>query len=309
MSEPGINLTVAVLIATRNRVDDVRAALESVYGQTRIPDEVVLLDDASDEPLAAALADFEHSSQITWIRSESPSGVSGARNKLTEESTSDVLIYLDDDAVFLSDDAIDQTLGVLSSYPDTGIVAYRIETPELPETDFQLPFRQSVARRPGVLDQPTDVSYYVGAAHAIRRQVFERCGVYPVEFVYGHEELDLSYRALEAGFRIRYEPSVRVAHHTRPTVIEDRGRRSGELFLSVRNRVWFAYRNLPARYAFGYVAAWSGYYLIAALKIGKPLTWFAAMTAGLRGLSLQQRKPVGKNTVKYLKQHYGRLWT
>jgi GT2 family glycosyltransferase len=301
--------TVAVLIATRNRADDVRAALESVFRQTRLPDQIVVLDDASDVKLAGTLSDLAYSEDIVWVRSESPSGVSGARNKLTAASSSDVLIYLDDDAVFLNDDAIELTLDLMKAHPETGIVAFRIETPELPDTDLQVPFRQSVAGRHGVSDQPAEVSYYVGAAHAIKREVFDICGLYPVEFIYGHEELDLSYRALNAGFGIRYEPTVKVAHYTRPSVIDDRGRRSGELYFSVRNRVWFAYRNLPARYAIGYVVAWSGYYLIAAVKIRKPLTWFAALFSGFRGLSNQERKPISNKIVKYLKHHHGRLWT
>lgn len=303
-----INPTIAVLIATRNRPDDVRAALESVFRQTRFPDEIIVLEDGSDEPLVEELTDIRENSKVSWIRSEEPSGVSGARNKLTEISKSDILIFLDDDALFLGDDAIETTLATFADNPGAGIVAFRVETPNLPATDYQLPFRQSVARRPGMLETPREVSYFVGAAHAIIRQVFERCGPYPVEFVYGHEELDLSYRALNAGFGIRYEPGVRVAHHTRPSVVDDRGRMSGELYFSVRNRVWFAYRNLPIVYAFGYVSAWSGYYLASAIKIRRPLTWISALFAGFTGLRRQSRKPVSRATVRYLKKNHGRLW-
>jgi GT2 family glycosyltransferase len=302
------DLTVAVLIATRNRSADVHNALVSVFRQTRLPDEVVVLDDASDVPLAETLSDFAHSSEIHWMRSESPSGVSGARNKLTEAANSSILVYLDDDAVFLGDDAIQTVVEMMTIHPETGIVAFKIETPDLPDNEFQLPFRRRVARNQGVANEPAEVSYYVGAAHAIRREVFEICGNYPIEFVYGHEELDLSYRALNAGFGIRYDPGVKVAHYTRPSVIDDRGRRSGELYLSVRNRVWFAYRNLPARYAFVYVALWSVYYLMAAVKIRRPLTWAAALISGVKGLSDQNRNPINGNVVKYLKRHHGRLW-
>lgn len=303
-----IQETVGVLIATRDRSDDVRSALSTVFSQNRRPDEVIVLDDASEKPLAGVLHDFEFHGDVTWLRSESPSGVSGARNKLVTACSSDILFFLDDDAGFLNDDAIEHAIEIFRSNPDTGIQAFRIETPDLPGTDYQLPFKRGVAKRDGMLDSPREVSYYVGAAHAIRRRVFEHCGLYSEEFVYGHEELDLSYRAVDAGFGVRYEPYVKVTHHTRPSVVEDRGRRSGELYFSVRNRVWFAYRNLPIIYALVYVTVWSGYYLVVALKIRKPLTWFAALLAGFRGLSQQPRKPVGKKAVQYLKRNYGRLW-
>ena len=40
--------------------------------------------------------------------------------------------------------------------------------------------------------------YYAGGAHAIRREVLDRTGNYPVDFFYGMEEYDLSYRILDA---------------------------------------------------------------------------------------------------------------
>ena len=95
---------------------------------------------------------------------------------------------------------------IFDENPAIGIAAFKIyyySTGELQVNAF--PHKRFAERK----DWPHfDTAYFSGAAHAIRRSVFEEAGYYPENFFYGMEEYDLSYRALDKGFTIRYDERV-----------------------------------------------------------------------------------------------------
>ena len=46
------------------------------------------------------------------------------------------------------------------------------------------------------------VTTFLGGANAVRTTVFQQVGLLPDEFFYAHEETDLAWRALDAGWMI-----------------------------------------------------------------------------------------------------------
>ena len=52
----------------------------------------------------------------------------------------------------------------------------------------------------------------------IKSESLDVVGLYPESFFYGMEEYDLSYRLIEAGYSIGYDPSVTVEHKESPAV-------------------------------------------------------------------------------------------
>ena len=87
---------------------------------------------------------------------------------------------------------------------------------------------------------PGDVTAFHGAAHAVRASVYRAVGGYPDELFYGHEETDLAWRILDAGYTIAYRPDLVLEHpRTKPS------RHRNYLWYFARNRVWIARRNLP----------------------------------------------------------------
>ncbi|MGH3329643.1 MAG: glycosyltransferase family 2 protein, partial [Streptomycetales bacterium] len=85
-----------------------------------------------------------------------------------------------------------------------------------------------------------------------RRSALERTGGWPEGFFYAHEGIDLAWRMIAAGYRVEYRGDL-LAHH--PAVVPTR---HGYFhYLSARNRVWLARRNLPLPLAVGYVGVWS----------------------------------------------------
>src|SRR5438128_265660 len=93
---------LSIMVLTRNRLDVLRNCIHSILRQ-RSPDfEIVILDDASDcMDTAAAIAREFADPRIRPYRSESSLGVAGGRNFLMEQARGEILVSIDDDAVFV----------------------------------------------------------------------------------------------------------------------------------------------------------------------------------------------------------------
>src|SRR5690606_24414747 len=113
---------------------------------------------------------------------------------------------------------------------------------------------------------------FLGGGHAVHRAVIDRCGYYRHISYYGHEELDLSFRAIDAGFEIWYLPEV-TAHHVPPEQLSD-GNQAWKIYYLTRNRLIVAYTYLPWRYLVVHVSVWMGWYLAhAARHNALPAVW------------------------------------
>lgn len=85
---------VSVVIPTYNRPQMVQEAVESVAAQTYDPIEVIVVDDASPNPVSV---DMDGEVAIEIIRHEDNRGANAARNTGIQRATGDVIAFLDDD--------------------------------------------------------------------------------------------------------------------------------------------------------------------------------------------------------------------
>ena len=139
--------------------------------------------------------------------------------------------------------------------------------------------RRHVPRlRAGDPERSSPVTTFLGGACAIRRSAFLQVGGLPERFFYAHEETDLAWRLLDAGYRIEYDAQTVMYH---PQVPPDPPRRFYRL--NARNRVWLARRNLPWPLAVLYLLNW----VVLdpdrrALRVTALRAWFKGFTEGLR---------------------------
>jgi GT2 family glycosyltransferase len=271
---------------------------------------VLVLDDASEPALEEA--DLQQAAgrvPLRLLRTERRLGVAGGRNRLMAAARGAFFCVLDDDAYFEAPGALVRMSEAFDNHPDVGILAFKIVDHVGGRTRPLTPHaRRTLQRHPGLVDRDHYVSYYLGGGHALRRTVLARCGPYHEALVFGYEELDLAFRALEAGFKIRYQPEVVVHHRAEPSALLDSYPARTEMYYLLRNRLWMAYRYLPLRYLPTYVAASAGIYGVQAARNGAWKAYFRAFADGLAGLKALDRSPVGAATVQYLKTHHGRLW-
>src|ERR1039458_4584347 len=88
------DLTVTIVVCTRNRPALLRKCLEGIAQMERAPDEVLVVDNTSgDEETEGVARGFDAPYTL-----EPVPGASRARNRGLAESQSEIVAYLDDDA-------------------------------------------------------------------------------------------------------------------------------------------------------------------------------------------------------------------
>jgi GT2 family glycosyltransferase len=118
------------------------------------------------------------------------------------------------------------------------------------------------------------------------------------------EEVDLSYRILDAGYRIVYAPDAAVIHHRvdagRPIKGADYWARN------TLNKARMAWRLLPLPFPITILIIWSAAALIKTRRID--LVWHIwRQLWAERSLLAQERKPLQQRTLEYLRNTGARL--
>ncbi len=176
-------------------------------------------------------------------------GIPAGRNVGTAglPAGTDVVLFLDDDGRLGGTDAGRLLREAFAANPRLGIVSFRIVDPESGETQ-----RRHVPRiRVGDPLRSGPVTTFLGGASAVRAAVLEEVGGLPDDFFYAHEETDLAWRALDAGWEIEYRADIVLEHpKTSPA------RHAAFFRMNARNRVYLARRNLPWPIVPAYLGTW-----------------------------------------------------
>lgn len=231
---------VGVVVVTQgNRPAELAAALASVLAQTGVAVDCVVVGNGW-EPTGLPEG-------VRTITLPVNIGIPAGRNAGIAEVRGDPVFLLDDDAALPEADTLQRLAERFAGDASLGIAQIRIVDPVGNVT----PRRYVPRLRAGDPLHSSDVTTFCEGATAIRRDVFERAGMFADSFWYAHEGTDLAWRALDAGYRVRYMGDL-TAHH--PATVPTRHREFH--FLSARNRVWLARRHLPAPLAVVYAVLW-----------------------------------------------------
>lgn len=136
-----------------------------------------------------------------------------------------------------------------------------------------------------------EVTTFLGGGHALSMAMLDETGGWPDEFFFTHEETDLAWRALDAGWTIRYEPELVLQHpRTAPS-------RHAEFYrMTARNRVWLARRHLPALLIPLYLGTWILLTLARTRSASGLRAWFGGFFEGVR-TACGTRRPIRWRTV------------
>lgn len=115
-------MTVSVVTATYNRSGMVREAVQAALAQTRPPEEVVVLDDASTDGTWEELAKLAAAHpNVQVYRREANSGGVISWNEAARRARSDAIALCADDDRFLRDH-LEASVGYLEEHPEIGLV-------------------------------------------------------------------------------------------------------------------------------------------------------------------------------------------
>ncbi|MFK0100844.1 MULTISPECIES: glycosyltransferase family 2 protein [unclassified Streptomyces] len=274
----------AVIITMGNRPAELRALLDSVAAQEGDRIEVVVVGNGSPVP--------DVPPGVRTVELPENLGIPGGRNVGIEAfgpsgADVDALLFLDDDGLLPLTDTAELCRKAFAEDPRLGIISFRIADPETGVTQ-----RRHVPRlRAADPMRSSRVTTFLGGANAVRTRVLAEVGPLPGDFFYAHEETDLAWRALDAGWLIDYRADM-VLHH--PTTAPSRHAVYHRMV--ARNRVWLARRNLPAPLVPVYLGVWM---LLTLLRrpSGEALkAWFGGFREGWR-TPCGPRRPMKWRTV------------
>lgn len=195
-----------------------------------------------------------------------------ALEMLRDSGEVDVVVELDDDGLLIDAGVFRKTQELFASDPRLGIVGFRVAD-EHGHTE-----RRWVPRLRA--DDPMrggPVTAFLGGGHALSMPMLRQTGLWAGEFFFGHEESDLAWRALDAGWRILYEPEIVLQHPaTSPA------RHAVYYRFTARNRVWLARRRLPWPLVPVYLGAWILLTMARIRSVAGLKAWWGGFVEGVR---------------------------
>ncbi len=252
MHEAAVTIAITNWNGRRYLEDCIQAAL----GQTHTPDEIVLVDNNSDDDSVVFVEERFPTVKIVVLPTND--GPSPARNAGLKEARNELVLSIDNDAM-LHPDCLEQLLGHLDD-EDVVIVHPRsVFDGERDRVHYDgasmhyvgmMTLHNFYGNLKDASNEIRDIDAAISVALLLKRTPILACGAYdPAHFIL-FEDHDLSYRVRSGGYRIRHVPSAIVFHREGTAGISFRESGSyskRRVFLHSRNRWIVILKNHGAR--------------------------------------------------------------
>lgn len=239
-------MKISIIISTKNRPTDLKIALDSIISQLRIPDQLILVDQSSEQISESSLFlicnKMKERCVIEYIHNKNISGLVEAKNVGVSRSTGDILCFLDDDIVlepeyfshiedsFLANPEMLGASGVVTNTPRPSrmyVLFHEIfhrgifEDPR-PRLYAYIARQKAEKLKSFLIRSPT----LSGGLSAWRKEVFERVSFDLDSGFHMLEDIDFSMRVQrEFGPCLYINPRARLAHNFAPAGRDSFGRR------------------------------------------------------------------------------------
>jgi N-acetylglucosaminyl-diphospho-decaprenol L-rhamnosyltransferase len=251
MDEP---LVASIIIVTYNSAETIRQCLRCVQAFTHTAHEVIVCDNAStDDTVNIVSSEFP---EAKLIRNTENLGFAAANNLGASQALGRVLAFINPD-LYVSEGWFEPLMDCLESDPDIATISPAIRHLAQPEAIEAignqvhlsgLTYLQQIgAASRGKAEVP--ITAFSGACFVMRREHFEKVGVFCEDHFLYYEDTDLSIRLSMLGLKHLALPAVSVTHDYRPSFA------ANKVFYLERNRyltnlslypVWALVLSLPA---------------------------------------------------------------
>ena len=215
-----MSVTISAIIPTFRREGYLVNAINGLLNQSRRPDEIIVLDQT---PPGEHLPHTDHylkqraaREDIILIQLEKPS-VFAARNTAIQVTSSDVLLYLDDDITpdrdlvtnhlrhYQTPDGPAAVVGCVMLYPGEPLCPVPPGFTERPHVVQSYTFRSNFA------EPMRDIGFMCAGNFSVRKESAIAAGGWDEHLLNYSEELSLRLAAI--GCRVCYDPEARIVHH------------------------------------------------------------------------------------------------
>lgn len=226
-------MDVSIIYVNWNSVGYLRESIASVYEQTGdVQFEIIVVDNAS--PLDGVDVLRNEFPGIHLVKSTTNLGFAGANNLGYRSSSGNFILFLNPDTKLVMP-AINFMLKKMEDLPNVGILGCKLLNGDL---SIQT---SCIQRFPTILNQALDTDYLrrlwpnsalwgmapllsssaepagveviSGACMMIKRDVFEKIGLFSEDYFMYAEDLDLCHKAVSRGFVNYYTGEARVIHY------------------------------------------------------------------------------------------------
>lgn len=245
-------LKVSVVVPNWNGADSLKSCLDSLVSQS-IKAEIIVVDNGSKD---SSLQILEGYPEIKVIKHRENKGFAGGVNPGFYEAMDNGSHYV---AAFNNDAIADRSwlselIKVLENNPDVGIATCKIldENGDYIDstgdyyTTWGLPYPRGRGEKElDKYDKDKDIFAASGGASLYRVSMLEKVGVFDEDFFAYYEDVDLSFRAQLAGWKVRYVYSSVVYHQISATSRRIKGFAT---YQTMKNLQLLLYKNVPRKY-------------------------------------------------------------
>jgi GT2 family glycosyltransferase len=274
---------VTIAIITRDRKEELRKAVSSALEQEGSV-EVLVIDDGSQDGTGQMLR--EEFPEVRVARYDDDANVAVRRNDAAALARGEVIVSIDDDAVFSSSRTVADAFADLDHPRLAAVAMPYIDVGVSPEVQQRAP-------------EPYDrwvTTIFRATAYAIRRDILLQIGGYTPEIYQFGEEWDLSLKLLDAGYVIRLGRSDPIHHHpsTKRSVrrMDIYGRRHEMLIC------WLCF---PFPWNLAYMVGYAIKGIGLGLRLGRPGNMIVGVAIGMRSCvaARRDRRPISRAAFRF----------
>ena len=211
----------SVIVCTHNRAAILTDCVDSLLTQTidKSRFEIIIVDNNSTDNTEEIAKDFvKNNSNIKYLQ-EKTVGYSAPRNCGWKNALGNIVAYIDDDEIAAPDwlESIEKAFQI-EEKPDIIGGIYLIKYDKIPPDWFiESMGGTNKNRQKGILNQRKDC-YLAGGNIAFKKEVLEKLNGFSNDFNMKNgflmmgEDTDICQRAKNAGFKLFYDPNIKIYH-------------------------------------------------------------------------------------------------
>lgn len=228
--------TPTVVIATRDRLVNLRTTLQRLRALPERPPIIVVDNGSSDGTARAVAAEFPDVECVPLRENRGSAG----RNVGVERAATPYVAFSDDDS-WWRPGSLAGAARFLDDHPPVGLLAAQVLVEPLQRLDNVCLAMARSPLPPDGLSPGRPVLGFLACGAVVRRKAYLEAGGFHARYGVGGEETLLALDLVCRGWRVRYVPSV-VAHHNPQARRVSRPR---NVDVRLRNRLWSAWLRFP----------------------------------------------------------------
>lgn len=206
--------TISLIIPTLNAEGEIGALIEALLGQSRVPNEILVVDSSSDDGTVGIASSYREVSVEVIDRRDFDHGLT--RDRALRRSSGDIACFMTQDAVPANDAFIENLVAPILSDPSVAVSSGR----QLPKADarrfeqlvraFNYTDESNVRSRDDVPRLGIKAYFATDVCAAYRRSAYLELGGFGSTDM--SEDMLMAAKAVKAGWKVAYAADAEVYH-------------------------------------------------------------------------------------------------